>query len=109
MARTARRRSTRPLARDSSRSRRRWPWLVLIFVVLTLAAASNGDQGLIRLFELRADYTRVLRQNDELEGDNARLETEVRQLRENSSAIEKIAREELGMLKADEIVYQVSP
>ncbi len=80
-----------------------------MFVVLTLAAASTGDQGLVRLFELRSDYVRILGQNVDLEGDNARLETEIGRLKENSSAIEKIAREELGMLKGDEVVYQVSP
>lgn len=109
MARRAPRRGTRPLARDSSHSRRRWPWLVLIIVAVTLVAASTGDQGLVRLFALRSDYARILGQNGELEADNARLEAEVKRLRENPGAIEKIAREELGMVKRDEIVYQLSP
>ena len=109
MARRATRRSTRPLARDSSHSRRRWPWLVLIIVAVTIVAAATGDQGLIRLFELRSDYARILGQNGELQADNARLEAEVKELREDPEAIEKIAREELGMVKQDEIVYQLSP
>jgi len=109
MARRATRRTARPLARDSSHSRRRWPWLVLIIVALTLAAASTGDQGLIRLFQLRADHARILGQNAELEESNTRLEADVKRLRENRAAIEKIAREELGMVKRDEIVYQVTP
>lgn len=109
MARRPARRNARPLARNASHSRRRWPWLVVIVVVLTLALAAAGDQGLVRLFQLRSDYARIMKQNDRLRGDNLRLEVEVRRLREDRGTIEKIAREELGMVKRDEIVYQVSP
>ena len=109
MARRATRRSARPLARDSSHPRRRWPWLVLIIVTVTVIAASTGDQGLVRLLQLRSDYARIQDQNADLQADNVRLEAEVKRLRENPLAIEKIAREDLGMVKGDEIVYQTSP
>ena len=109
MSRRNQRRSARPLLRNASPARRIWPWLILFSLLLTIVAAASGDYGLLRLFHLRASYDRMIDNNLELETDNARLEVNVRQLREDSYAIEKIAREELGMVKADEIVYQADP
>lgn len=103
-----RRRSPRPPARQRASPRRRWPWAILLIVSAALAAASVGDHGLIRLFKLRAGHDKLLERNAELEADNARLEAEVRRLREESYAIEKVAREELGMARPDEIVFQVA-
>jgi cell division protein FtsB len=82
--------------------------VIPLIVAATLAAASAGDHGLVRLFKLRAGYAKLLERNAKLEADNARLEVEVRRLREERHAIEKIAREELGMARPDEIIFQVS-
>ncbi|MFQ5456956.1 MAG: septum formation initiator family protein [Myxococcota bacterium] len=109
MSRKKRRRAAGPLARDAWPRRRKWPWLVLVLLIMTVIAASSGDYGLVRLFRLRAEHDRLLTRNLELEADNARLAQNVRRLRKDRHAIEKIAREELGMVKADEIVYQVRP
>jgi cell division protein FtsB len=103
-----RRRSPRSSSGQRVPLRRRWPWAILLIVSAALAAASVGDHGLVRLFKLRAGYDKLLERNGELEADNARLEVEVRRLREESYAIEKIAREELGMARPDEIVFQVA-
>ena len=109
MSRRSNRRATGPLARDAWSYRRKWPWLVLILLIVTIIAASSGDYGLFRLFRLRAAHDRILERNHELQADNTRLEQDLRRLREDRHIIEKIAREELGMVKADEIVYQVTP
>lgn len=109
MSRRKQRRPASPLLRNASPARRIWPWLILFSLILTIAAAASGDYGLVRLFQLRASYDRMLENNLELETDNARLGLNVRRLREDRYAIEKIAREELGMVKADEIVYQADP
>jgi cell division protein FtsB len=89
--------------------RRRWPWLILVIVVATLGAASTGDLGLVRLFKLRAGHERLMQENSEIRSDNDRLRTEVRNLREDRFAIEKIAREELGMVRKDEVLYKIHP
>jgi len=109
MSRRKQRRSTKPLLRNASPARRIWPWLILFILILTIVTAASGDYGLVRLFQLRASYDRMLENNLELETDNARLVLNVRSLRKDRHAIEKIAREELGMVKADEIVYQADP
>lgn len=109
MSRRKQRRPASPLLRNASPARRIWPWLILFSLILTIAAAASGDYGLVRLFQLRASYDRILENNLELETDNAWLGLNVRLLREDRYAIEKIAREELGMVKADEIVYQADP
>lgn len=45
--------------------------------------------------------------NDKLRQRNAALDAEVRDLKQGSDAIEERARNELGMVKKDEIFYQV--
>jgi len=52
----------------------------------------GGSHGLIRILELQAKREIILREN--------------RQLREDPAAIERVAREELGMVKDGEIVYR---
>jgi cell division protein FtsB len=101
--------SVRPLARERGRERRLWPWLVIALIAATVAAASAGDRGLVRLFRLRAEHARIVARNAEIETDNARLRKEVQLLREDRRAIEKIAREELGMARPNELVFQIAP
>ena len=82
---------------------------MLVIVIATLVAASTGDVGLVRLFKLRAGHERLMQENFEIRSDNDRLRIEVRSLREDRFAIEKIAREELGMVRKDEVLYKIYP
>jgi len=109
MPRASSRRSPRPLARTAGPPRRGWPWLLVAIVIVTAVSASSGDHGLVRLYRLRAEYIRIVLRNTEMDSDNARLRTEVRLLREDRRAIERIAREELGMARPGERIYQLGP
>ena len=53
-----------------------------------------------RVGELHADITR-------LENENARLRAEIESVKKSSYAIERIAREDLGMSKTGETVYML--
>jgi cell division protein FtsB len=108
MSKRASRRMPRTHAQTSG-SRRRWPWLIAFLVFTTLVAVCVGDRGLVRLLRLRAEQQRIEAKNAEMEADNARLREEVRRLRVDRRTIEKIAREELGMARPGEIVYQFAP
>jgi cell division protein FtsB len=48
----------------------------------------------------------VQAENAELRRDVGRLRTEVKELRENPTAVERIAREQLGLVRKSEVVFQ---
>ena len=51
-----------------------------------------------RVADLRADIAR-------LEADNARLQAEIESVKRSTYAVERIAREDLGMSKKGEVIY----
>lgn len=76
--------------------------VVTLLAVLSLffsgRPTSELQQSRQRVAALRADITR-------LQGDNARLRAEIDSVRKSTFAIERIAREDLGMSKKGEVVY----
>jgi cell division protein FtsB len=77
--------------------------LVLVFAVSFMFS----DRGLpelqlarTRVAELRAEIARV-------EAGNARLRAEIESVRKSSFAVERIAREDLGMSRKGEVVYML--
>jgi cell division protein FtsB len=63
-------------------------------------------EGLPRLRGLQRELDQVETENDELKRDVARLRVEVKQLRDDPAAVERIARDELGMVRKSEVVFQ---
>ncbi len=63
-------------------------------------------EGLPRLRALQSELETVDSENDELRRDVVRLRGEVRLLRDDPAAIERIARGELGMVRKSEVVFQ---
>jgi cell division protein FtsB len=62
--------------------------------------------GLPRLRALQKDLDAVNAENDELRRDVMRLRVEVRELRDDPAAVERIARDQLGMVRKSELVFQ---
>jgi cell division protein FtsB len=79
---------------------------LLIFVSAVLVVdAIVGEKGLIAMMQARQQY-RVLEQSlARSRGENARLREEARRLREDPTAIEEIARRELGLIKPGEKLF----
>ena len=63
-------------------------------------------QGLPRLRALQKELDEVTAQNDDLGREVNRLRVEVRRLRDDPVAVERIARDELGMVRESEVVFQ---
>jgi cell division protein FtsB len=72
------------------------------------AASLLEPGGLRRLERLQADIDRQEQKNRELRDENARLSRTVRELSPpvSSAALEKAAREQLGFVRPDEILFQ---
>jgi cell division protein FtsB len=63
-------------------------------------------EGLPRLRSLQHELDQVKGENADLRRDVERLRVEVRQLRDDPAAVERIARGELGLVRKDEVVFQ---
>jgi cell division protein FtsB len=77
-----------------------------VFVSGMLLFALFGSRGLIQVYKLKDDQNRIQLSNTQLREDNRRLTEQIEQLRHNKEEVEKVAREELGLVKKGEIVYQ---
>jgi cell division protein FtsB len=76
---------------------------------LAMSAMSLADpKGLRRLERLRADIERQQQQNRDLRAENARLLKTVRELSPplHPAALEKAAREQLGFVRQDEVLFK---
>jgi cell division protein FtsB len=62
--------------------------------------------GLPRLRALEKELDAVNAENDELRRDVVHLRVEVRDLRDDPAAVERIARDQLGMVRKSELVFQ---
>lgn len=78
----------------------------VLFIVFAISFIFS-DRGLpelqharTRVADLRADIARV-------EAENARLRAEIESVKKSSFAVERIAREDLGMSRKGEVVYML--
>ena len=75
-------------------------WFVLCVVLFHTFAGERG----IAILNARRDATRLAAGIASLRSENARLRTEVQALRDDPAAIERVARETLGLARAEEVV-----
>jgi cell division protein FtsB len=66
-----------------------------------------GKGGWLRVSEIDKQVAAAQRKNEELRARNAKLNSEVQDLKDGTGAVEERARYELGMIKQDEIFIQV--
>ena len=84
--------------------------LTLVFAVLLLLLQYPlwfGKGGWLRAWELDRQVSAQQKINDGLKRRNAGLEAEVKDLKNGLEAIEERARFELGMVKENEVFFQV--
>jgi cell division protein FtsB len=91
---------------ETASSRRRFLQYGLTFIAcLLIVNAFAGDRGLIEIRRVEREYRQVEGQLNVLRVENARLREEARRLREDPKAIEEAAREELGLMRPDEVLF----
>jgi cell division protein FtsB len=90
---------------------RRLPLLTLALALLLLAVQVDlwlGKGNLREVWRLERVVQEQRAANDEARALNARIEAEVGDLVEGLEIVEERARQDLGMLRADEILVQVA-
>ncbi len=80
--------------------------LIASLVIIALSLAD--PRGLTRLERLRGEAARQEQRNRELRDENARLAKTVKELSPpvNPAALEKAAREQLGFVRPDEVLFK---
>jgi cell division protein FtsB len=85
--------------------------LLAVLLMVLIAAIQTplwfGKGGWLRVWELEGQLQAQRAQNEKLRARNAALDAEVRDLKQGYEAIEERARSELGMIKQDEVFFQV--
>ena len=87
-------------------------WLALAFIVLIAALQYPmwlGKGGWFQVRELDRQLAAQRAANAGLKARNDALDADVRDLKTGYEAIEERARSELGMVKQDEVFFQIQP
>ncbi len=64
---------------------------------------------MIQVYQLKGERERILKSNARLQEENQRITDQIKKLKSNKEEIERVAREEFGFVRKDEIVYQFEP
>src|SRR4030042_3867190 len=86
---------------------RRKAWLLGTGIALIALVVGSvfGDRGFLNLVEKRRHVEELRLEIETLRAENARLAGEVGALRSSPRAIERLAREQLGLARPDETVF----
>ena len=94
--------------RNEPRARMRAWVLGTAIALIALAVGSVfGDRGILNLVARRRQVETLRAELGELRAENARLSSEIEALRSSPRAIERLAREELGLARPDETVFLI--
>jgi cell division protein FtsB len=100
---TPRRRS--PALKRPTRNRRIVQLLLILVASVIIVDGLVGDRGLLAMLRARHEYDDLAASISRQRAENARLRDQARRLREDPTAIEEIARRELGLIKPGERVF----
>lgn len=85
-------------------------WLIVILIALLLGLQYRlwvGEGSFAEVWNLHEALAEQRTENEHLAERNAALEAEVKDLKQGLGAVEERARTELGMIKDDEVFYQI--
>lgn len=94
------------VSRPEDLLQRTLPIAMLALALVAVPVLVLEPEGLPRLRALQKELDDVNTENDELRRGVGRLRIEVKQLRDDPATIERIARDELGMVRKSEVVFQ---
>ena len=81
--------------------------LGLVFIFIMFIFSIFRQEGLLHICSLKKELNHIKAINEETKKQNDALKKSIYALKKDSEAIEKIARQKLGLIKEDEIVYQL--
>jgi len=96
-----------PTPKRPTRTRRIVHVLLLFVASVIVVDALVGDRGLVAMLRARHEYDELSAAVARQRAENAKLRETARRLEDDPSAIEEIARRELGLIKPGERVFIV--
>jgi len=86
---------------------RQWMLYILCLLLVSLSLfTAFGERGVGHLLRLRAEQRKLDDSNFVLQKENEILRERIHRLRHDNLYLEKIAREDLGLVRPGEIVYR---
>jgi len=82
--------------------------LIILLNVLFLYRILLSDQGIFGYLELRRRNTEMQERIEELQKKTVHLSNEIRLLQSDSGYIEKMIREQMNLVKENEVLYDFS-
>ncbi len=80
-------------------------FVILSFIYLSISLIF-GDMGLLKYIEMNKTRKNLEKQLAEISGQNEQIRTQIKLLKEDPFYKEKLAREEFGLAKPDEYIFQ---
>jgi cell division protein FtsB len=96
-------------ARISGLFRHNLTWLLGAALALLLLQDIFGTHGLIAMRRSQQEAARVQKEISQMDEENRRLEEHVKALKSDPAAIERIAREEMGLARPGEYIFKIAP
>jgi cell division protein FtsB len=90
-------------------TRKRRLVIVAVLAILIVAPSVGGKKSLVKIFQMSKTRTELQQEIVRLRQVNEELAQEIRAFANNPDQVEAIAREDLGLVKPGEIVYQFGP
>lgn len=94
------------LAAARSARKRRFVFVAVVLAILIAASSVGGKKSLVKVFQMSKTRTELQQEIKRLRQVNEEIAREIQAFAHNPSQIEAIAREDLGLVKPGEIVYQ---
>jgi cell division protein FtsB len=94
----------------SKENKKKFPLLVFVFTAVFISFSLSffmGQNGILRLQQLRREYDSLMMQNHRLALENRKLGEEIERLKRDPVTVEKIAREELHFVSPHDVVLLV--
>lgn len=90
-------------------SRKRWLVFLAGLAILIAVASVVGKKSFVKVLQMSKTRTELQQEITRLKQANEGLTREIRAFANNPGQVEAIAREDLGLVKPGEIVYQFGP
>jgi len=87
--------------------RRNFAWFVTAALVLLLLQDVFGTHGVLAMRRSQKEAGRVQQEIERINDENRQLQDRVKALKTDPSAVERIAREEMGLARPGEYIFKV--